>query len=77
MPEFVASLLAAAAFCLTLLALNALTRVLIQTHLTPSDLGESGFLQIGAACCWRGWRTVERLSAGPSDGSRAEAAPER
>ena len=49
MPEFVASLLAAAAFCLTLLALNLLTRVLIQTHLTPSDLGESGFLQIGAA----------------------------
>jgi multisubunit Na+/H+ antiporter MnhB subunit len=49
MPEFVASLLAAAAFCLALLALNALTRVVIQTHLAPSDLGESGFLQIGGA----------------------------
>ncbi|MBP1179495.1 hypothetical protein [Methylobacterium sp. PvR107] len=49
MPEFVASLLAAAAFCLTLLALNALTRVLIQTHLTPSDLGENGLLQICGA----------------------------
>jgi hypothetical protein len=49
MPEFVASLLAAAAFCLTLLALNALTRLLIQTHLAPTDLGESGLLQIGGA----------------------------
>lgn len=49
MPEFVASLLAAAVFCLTLLALNALTRILIQTHLAPSDLGESGFLQVGGA----------------------------
>ena len=49
MPEFVASLLAAAAFCLALLALNALTRVLIQTHVAPSDLGESGFIQIGGA----------------------------
>ncbi|SFD31351.1 hypothetical protein [Methylobacterium sp. 13MFTsu3.1M2] len=49
MPEFVASLLAAAAFCLTLLALNALTRLLIQAHIAPSDLGETGFLQVGGA----------------------------
>ena len=49
MPEFVASLLAAAAFCLTLLALNALTRLLIQAHYAPPDLGETGFLQIGGA----------------------------
>jgi hypothetical protein len=49
MPEFVASLLAAAAFCLTLLALNALTRMLIQAHLGPTDLGETGFLQVGGA----------------------------
>ena len=49
MPEFVASLLAAAAFCLTLMALNALTRLLIQAHLGPTDLGESGFLQVGGA----------------------------
>lgn len=49
MPEFVASLLAAAAFCLTLLALNALTRVLIQAQLSPSDLGETGLLQVGGA----------------------------
>jgi hypothetical protein len=49
MPEFVASLLSAAAFCLTLLALNALTRLLIQAHIAPPDLGETGFLQIGSA----------------------------
>jgi hypothetical protein len=49
MPEFVASLLAAAAFCLALLALNAITRGLIQAHLGPYDLGETGFLQIGGA----------------------------
>lgn len=49
MPEFVASLLAAAAFCLTLLTLNALTRLLIQSHYALVDLGESGFLQIGGA----------------------------
>jgi hypothetical protein len=49
MPEFVASLLAAAAFCLTLMALNALTRVLIQAQLALPDLGETGFLQIGGA----------------------------
>ena len=49
MPEFVASLLAAAAFCLTLLALNALTRLLIQAHIAPSDLGETGYLQVGGA----------------------------
>ncbi|MEE7489981.1 hypothetical protein [Methylobacterium oryzae] len=49
MPEFVASLLAAAAFCLTLLVLNALTRLLIQAHVAPADLGETGFLQIVGA----------------------------
>lgn len=49
MPEFVAGLLSAAAFCLTLLALNALTRLLIQSHVAPPDLGETGFLQIGGA----------------------------
>ena len=49
MPEFVATLLAAAAFCLALLVLNALTRLLLHAHLAPPDLGESGFLQIGGA----------------------------
>lgn len=49
MPEFVATLISAAAFCLTLLALNALTRLLLQSHFAPPDLGESGFVQIGGA----------------------------
>lgn len=49
MPEFVATLLAAAAFCLTLLVLNAATRWLLQAHLAPQDLCENGFLQYGGA----------------------------
>jgi len=49
MPDFVAALLAAAAFCLVLMALNALTRGLVHWHLAPSDLAENGFLQLGGA----------------------------
>lgn len=49
MPDFVAALLAATAFCIALLVLNALTRLLIQVHLAPHDLAENGFLQFGGA----------------------------
>ncbi|WP_375464491.1 hypothetical protein [uncultured Methylobacterium sp.] len=49
MPDFVAALLAAAAFCITLVALNALTRLLIQGHVAPQDLAENGFVQFGGA----------------------------
>ena len=49
MPDFVSALLAAAAFCVALFALNALTRLLIQAHLAPHDLAENGFLQFGGA----------------------------
>lgn len=49
MPEFVATLLAAAAFCFTLLVLNAATRWLLQAHLGPQDFCENGFLQYGGA----------------------------
>ncbi len=49
MPEFVATLLAAAAFCVTLLLLNAATRLLLQAHFGPPDLAENGFLQYGGA----------------------------
>ena len=49
MPDFVAALFAAAAFCLVLVALNALTRLLIHWHLAPYDLAENGFLQVGGA----------------------------
>ena len=49
MPDFVAALLAAAAFCLVLLALNALTRLLLHWHVAPSELAENGLLQVGGA----------------------------
>ena len=49
MPDFVAALLAAAAFCLVLAILNALTRGLIAWHLAPSELAENGLLQVGSA----------------------------
>lgn len=49
MPEFVATLLAAAAFCLTLMLLNAVTRWLLQAHLGPQMLCENSVLQYGSA----------------------------
>lgn len=49
MPDFVSALLAAAAFCIVLVALNALTRLLIYWHLAPHDLAENGLLQVGGA----------------------------
>lgn len=49
MPDFVATLLSAAAFCLALVALNALTRLLVQWQLAPTELAPNGFLQYGGA----------------------------
>ncbi len=49
MPEFTATLLATAAFCVTLLLLNAATRWLLQVHLGPQALCENGFVQYGGA----------------------------
>jgi hypothetical protein len=49
MPDFVATLLAAAAFCLALVALNALTRLLVQWQLAPHEMAPNGFLQYGGA----------------------------
>ncbi|WP_336488566.1 hypothetical protein [Methylobacterium nigriterrae] len=49
MPDFVAALAAAAAFCAGLIALNAVTRLALHWQLGPADLGENGFLQIGGA----------------------------
>ena len=49
MPEFTATLLATAAFCVTLLLLNAATRGLLQIHLGPQGLCEDGFVQYGCA----------------------------
>lgn len=49
MPDFVAALLAAAVFCFGVIALNALTRLVIQMQVAPADLAENGFLQYGGA----------------------------
>ncbi|GJE60338.1 hypothetical protein MPOCJGCO_2449 [Methylobacterium trifolii] len=49
MPDFVVALLTATAFCLAVIALNALTRLAIQWHLAPHDLAENGFVQYGGA----------------------------
>lgn len=49
MPDFVAAALASAVFCLGLIALNALTRLALQTPLAPDGLAENGFLQFGGA----------------------------
>jgi hypothetical protein len=40
MPDFVAALLSAVAFCVALVALNALTRSLVHWHLAPHALSE-------------------------------------
>lgn len=49
MPDFVAALVSAVAFCVALVALNALTRCLVQWHLAPHALSENGILQFGGA----------------------------
>jgi hypothetical protein len=49
MPDFVAALAAAAAFCVGLIALNAMTRLILHWPGAPPDLAENGFLQIGGA----------------------------
>ncbi|WP_019904591.1 hypothetical protein [Methylobacterium sp. 77] len=58
MPDFVAALITAAAFCAAVIVTNALTRWALQMHLAPADLAENGFLQYGvslafAASAWR------------------------
>ncbi len=54
MPDFVAAALASAVFCLAVIALNALTRLALQTHLAPDGLAENGFLQYGGALALAG-----------------------
>ncbi|CAO4149332.1 hypothetical protein PUR23_21985 [Methylorubrum populi] len=54
MPDFVAAALASAVFCLTVIALNALTRLALQSHLAPDGLAENGFLQYGGALALAG-----------------------
>lgn len=54
MPDFVAAALASAVFCLAVIALNALTRLALQTHLALDGLAENGFLQYGGALALAG-----------------------
>jgi len=63
MPDFVAASLASAVFCLAIIALNALTRLALQTSLAPDGLAENGFLQYGGALALAGttYRRASRL----------------
>ncbi|GJE19172.1 hypothetical protein [Methylobacterium marchantiae] len=49
MPDFVAALITAAAFCAAVIVTNALTRWALQLHIAPADLAENGLLQYGVA----------------------------
>lgn len=63
MPDFVAASLASAVFCLAIIALNAVTRLALQTPLAPDGLAENGFLQYGGALALAGttYRRASRL----------------
>ncbi|MBD8909196.1 hypothetical protein [Methylorubrum zatmanii] len=63
MPDFVAAALASAVFCLAVIALNALTRLALQTHLAPDGLAENGLVQFGGAVMLAGttYRRTTRL----------------
>ncbi|MBY0257952.1 hypothetical protein [Methylobacterium sp.] len=62
MPDFVATLAAAALFCGGVLILNGLTRLALHLHLAPADLAENGLLQYGLALGLAGlfWRLAAR-----------------
>lgn len=49
MPDFIATLVAVAVFCIGVVALNALTRLALQMQLAPAGLAEGGVVQFGAA----------------------------
>ena len=58
MPDFVAAMITAAAFCAGLILLNALTHWALQAQIAPTDLAENGLLQYGLALVLAGltWR---------------------
>lgn len=49
MPDSIAALLATAAFCAALLALDALTRLALHWGVLPGVVSEGGLLQYGGA----------------------------
>ncbi|KQP31619.1 hypothetical protein ASF49_09200 [Methylobacterium sp. Leaf104] len=65
MPDFVALLAASALFCAALVALNGLTRLLLQMHGSIGDLSENGFAQYGLALALAAlaWRRASRRKA--------------
>ncbi|MCJ2131738.1 hypothetical protein [Methylobacterium sp. E-045] len=65
MPDFVAALITAAAFCAGLILLNALTRWGIQAHMAPADLAENGLLQYGLAIALAGFTWRRALATPP------------
>jgi hypothetical protein len=65
MPDFVAALASAAAFCLAVILSNAATRLAIDLHIAPADLGENGPVQYGLALLLAhlAWRRMTRRRA--------------
>ncbi|WP_027172886.1 hypothetical protein [Methylobacterium sp. 10] len=62
MPDFVAALITAAAFCAGLMLLNVLTRWALQAQIAPTDLAENGLLQYGLALVLAGFTWRRALS---------------
>ncbi|CAA2139662.1 MULTISPECIES: hypothetical protein [Methylobacterium] len=70
MPDFVAALITAAAFCAGLILLNVLTRWAIQAQIAPADLAENGLLQYGLALALAGCTWRRALATPPVPGGR-------
>ncbi|MCC0808224.1 hypothetical protein FPV16_18750 [Methylobacterium sp. W2] len=70
MPDFVAALITAAAFCAGLILLNVLTRWAIQAQIAPADLAENGLLQYGLAIALAGFIWRRALATPPVPGGR-------
>lgn len=70
MPDFVAALITAAAFCAGLILLNVLTRWAIQVQIAPADLAENGLLQYGLAIALAGFTWRRALATPPVPGGR-------
>ncbi|GJD38507.1 hypothetical protein [Methylobacterium bullatum] len=70
MPDFVAALITAAAFCAGLILLNVLTRWAIQAQIAPADLAENGLLQYGLALALAGCTWQRALATPPVPGGR-------
>ena len=70
MPDFVAALITAAAFCAGLILLNVLTRWALQAQIAPADLAENGLLQYGLAIALAGFTWRRALATPLTSGGR-------